>query len=55
MYLSHFVAGDRRRWLYMRHREWFRRFAILFLAVSVAGYVTYVLYPPSRPGSRATG
>jgi hypothetical protein len=50
MYLSHFVFTlCIALWLYLRHREWFHRFAILILTVSVCGFLTYFLLPAEPP------
>ena len=50
MYLTHFVAAIVvGAVLYMMNRERFRRFAKMFLAFSLAGYATYVLYPAIPP------
>jgi membrane-associated phospholipid phosphatase len=50
MYLSHFVFTLAiALWLYLRHREWFHRFAILILTVSLCGFVTYFLVPAVPP------
>jgi hypothetical protein len=49
-YLSHFVVTPAIAvWVYVRHREWFHRFAMLILWVSVAGFVTYFLVPAVPP------
>lgn len=50
MYLSHFVFTPAIAvWLYLRHRDWFHRFAILILTVSLCGFVTYFLVPAVPP------
>jgi len=50
VYLTHFVAAIVvGAVLYMMNRERFRRFAKVFLAFSLAGYATYVLYPAIPP------
>jgi hypothetical protein len=50
IYLSHFVVTlGLALWLYVRHREWFHRFAMLILTVSLAGFVTYFLVPAVPP------
>jgi membrane-associated phospholipid phosphatase len=50
MYLSHFVFTPTiALWLYLRHREWFHRFAVLILTVSLCGFVTYFILPAIPP------
>lgn len=50
MYLSHFVVTPAIAvWLYLRHREWFHRFAILILTVTICGFVTYFVVPAVPP------
>jgi hypothetical protein len=50
MYLSHFVVTPAVAvWLYLRHRVWFHRYAILILTVSVCGFVTYFVVPAVPP------
>jgi membrane-associated phospholipid phosphatase len=50
MYLSHFVVTPAVAvWLYLRHRDWFHRYAILILTVSVCGFVTYFIIPAVPP------
>jgi PAP2 superfamily len=50
MYLSHFVVTPAIAiWLYLRHRVWFHRYAILILAVSVCGFITYLIVPAVPP------
>jgi hypothetical protein len=50
MYLSHFVFTPAiALWLYLRHREWFHRYAILILTVSLCGFVTYFIVPAVPP------
>ena len=50
VYLTHFVAAIVvGAVLYMMNRERFRRFAKIFLAFSLAGYLTYVVYPAIPP------
>ena len=50
MYLSHFVVTPAIAvWLYVRHRDWFHRYAILILTVSVCGFVTYFIVPAVPP------
>ena len=50
MYLSHFVVTPAVAvWLYLRHRDWFHRYAILILTVSVCGFVTYFIVPAVPP------
>jgi hypothetical protein len=49
-YLSHFVVTPAIAvWLYLRHREWFYRYAWLILAVTLGGFVTYFLVPAVPP------
>ena len=50
LYLSHFVfTPSIALWMYLRHRVWFHRYAILILTVSLCGYVTYFLGPAVPP------
>jgi membrane-associated phospholipid phosphatase len=50
VYLTHFVAAITAGIaLYIVNRERFRRFAKIFLAFSLAGYATYVIYPAIPP------
>ncbi|MFO7591740.1 MAG: phosphatase PAP2 family protein [Acidimicrobiia bacterium] len=50
MYLSHFVVTPAVAvWLYLRHREWFHRYAILILGVCLAGFATYFILPAVPP------
>ena len=50
MYLSHFVFTPAiALWLYLRHRAWFHRYAILILTVSLCGFVTYFIVPAVPP------
>jgi len=50
MYLSHFVVTPAIAvWLYLRHRDWFHRYAILILTVSVCGFATYFIVPAVPP------
>ncbi len=50
MYLSHFVVTPAIAvWLYVRHRDWFRRYAILILGVCLAGFATYFILPAVPP------
>ncbi len=50
MYLSHFVVTPAVAiWMYLRHRDWFHRYALLILAVSVCGFVTYFIIPAVPP------
>jgi len=50
IYLTHFVAAIVAGIaLYVVNRERFRRFAKIFLAFSLAGYATYVVYPAIPP------
>jgi hypothetical protein len=49
-YLSHFVVTlGLAVWVYLRHREWFKRFAMLILWLSLAGFLTYFLLPAVPP------
>lgn len=49
-YLSHFVVTPVIAVvLYLRRRDWFRRFAMLILWVSIAGFVTYFVVPAVPP------
>ena len=49
-YLSHFVVTPLiALWLYLRHREWFHRYAWLILIVTLAGFVTYFAVPAVPP------
>jgi membrane-associated phospholipid phosphatase len=50
VYLTHFVAAIAAGIaLYIVNRDRFRRFAKIFLAFSLAGYATYVIYPAIPP------
>ena len=50
MYLSHFVVTPViALWLYVRHRDWFHRYALLILSVCLAGFATYFLLPAVPP------
>jgi len=50
VYLSHFVfAPSIALWLYLRHRAWFHRYAVLILTVSLCGFVTYFIVPAVPP------
>ncbi len=50
MYLSHFVVTPTIAvWLYIRHRDWFRRYALLILGVCLAGFATYFILPAVPP------
>ena len=50
MYLSHFVFTLWiSLWLYLRHHEWFHRYTILILTVSVCGFITYFIVPAVPP------
>jgi hypothetical protein len=50
MYLSHFLfAPSIALWLYLRHREWFHRYALLILTVSLCGFATYFIIPAVPP------
>lgn len=50
MYLSHFVVTPAIAvWLYVRHRDWFRRYALLILSVCLAGFATYFIFPAVPP------
>jgi membrane-associated phospholipid phosphatase len=50
VYLTHFAAAIVVGVvLYLMNRERFRRFAKIFLAFSLAGYLTYVIYPAIPP------
>jgi membrane-associated phospholipid phosphatase len=50
MYLSHFVFTLAiALWCYVRHRDWFRRLALLILTVSICGFITYFLLPAVPP------
>jgi len=50
MYLSHFVFTPAvALWLYLRHRDWFHRYAMLILTVSVCGFITYFIVPAVPP------
>jgi membrane-associated phospholipid phosphatase len=50
VYLTHFVAAIvGGAVLYIVNRDRFRRFAKVFLAFSLAGYLTYVVYPAIPP------
>lgn len=49
-YLSHFVVTlTIAIVLYVTHRDWFKRFAMLILWVSLAGFATYFLVPAVPP------
>jgi hypothetical protein len=49
-YLSHFVfAPTIAVWLYLRHRPWFHRYAVLMLTVSLCGFLTYFILPAVPP------
>ncbi|MEX2268647.1 MAG: phosphatase PAP2 family protein [Acidimicrobiia bacterium] len=50
VYLSHFVMTPCfALYLYLRDRPRFRRFAMVILAVSLAGFVTYFILPAAPP------
>ena len=50
MYLSHFVVTPAMAvWLYVRHRDWFHRYALLILGVCLAGFATYFILPAVPP------
>jgi hypothetical protein len=50
MYMLHFLAPLLAGFvLWMSNRELFRRFAVTFVLVAVAGFATYVLYPAVPP------
>ena len=50
MYLSHFVVTPAIAvWLYLRHRDWFQRYAMLILCVCLAGFATYFILPAVPP------
>lgn len=50
MYLSHFVVTPAVAvWLYLRHRAWFHRYALLILGVCLAGFATYFVLPAVPP------
>jgi membrane-associated phospholipid phosphatase len=49
-YLSHFaVTPAVALWLYLRHRQWFSRYAALIVTLSLAGFVTYFVVPAIPP------
>jgi hypothetical protein len=49
-YLSHFLFTPAiALWLYLRHRDWFHRYAVLILTVSLCGFVTYFVLPAIPP------
>jgi membrane-associated phospholipid phosphatase len=50
VYLTHFVVTPAVAiWLYLRHRRWFGRYAMLILTISLAAFMTYVLLPAVPP------
>ena len=49
-YLSHFVVTPTIAvWLYLRHREWFRRYALMILGVTLMAFATYFVLPAIPP------
>src|SRR5947209_18289524 len=50
MYMLHFLAPLLAGFaLWMTNRSLFRRFAITFVLVAVAGFATYIIYPAVPP------
>ncbi len=50
IYITHFIVTPAIAiWIYLRHREWFSRFAALIVGVTLAGFITYLALPAVPP------
>jgi len=50
IYITHFIVTPVIAiWIYLRHREWFSRFAALIVGVTLAGFITYLALPAVPP------